>query len=154
MKHFTLGDFNEKTQKQLLASIGKQGDPGPVKKRHKYNAKPTVYNGRTYSTKGEAHRAKQLDLLIETRVITAWIPQPIFFLPDPTSTSRADFLVGRNDEVWVEDVKGVETDKFLADKKRWLVHGRLPLRILKRKGDMFEITETIQPREVDGERDN
>ena len=45
----------------------------------------------------------------------------------------------------------METDKFKADKKRWLVHGRLPLRILKRKGDMFEITETVLPREIDDE---
>jgi len=140
MKHFSLGDFDEKTQKKLLASVGKQDNPGPVKKRHKYNAKPTEYNGRTYGSKGEAHRAKQLDLLIETKVITAWIPQPIFFLPDPTSTYRADFLVVRDSEVWVEDVK-----------KRWLVHGRLPLRILKRKGDMFEITETVLPREIEDE---
>lgn len=147
MRHYTLGDFDEKTQKKLLASIGKQDNPGPVQKRHKYNAKPTEYNGRTYSSRGEAHRAKQLDLLIETKVITAWIPQPIFFLPDPTSTYRADFLVVRDSEVWVEDVKGMETSKFRSDKKKWARHGRLPLRILKRKNDMFEITETIEPRE-------
>jgi len=40
VRHYTLGDFDEKTQKKLLASIGKQDNPGPVQKRHKYNAKP------------------------------------------------------------------------------------------------------------------
>ena len=145
----SLSSFDEKTQKQLLATMGEQDQP--VKKKHKYNAKPTEHNGRTYGSKGEAHRAMQLDFLLAEGVITAWIPQPIFFLPDPTSTYRADFLVIREDQVWVEDVKGMETSKFKADKKRWKVHGRLPLRILKRRGDMFEITETILPREMDDE---
>ena len=47
---------------------------------HKYNAKPTVYNGVRYASKAEAARAMELDALAKSGKIDFWIGQPIFRL--------------------------------------------------------------------------
>jgi len=107
-----------------------------------------------------------LDLLVKAQVeedggvYHHWVPQPVYFLPDVTSTYRPDFLVfiklptgDDHFKVWCEDVKGAETDKFKADKRRWRRHGKLPLRVLKKRQEGFEIVETIEPGGNHGQSD-
>ena len=47
--------------------------------------------------------------------------------------------------VWVEDVKGMETQAFKKHKRLWKRYGRLPLVIVKAKGKRLVAVETIDP---------
>lgn len=112
--------------------------------RSKYRAKPTVYNGVRYASKAESVRAAELDLQIIAGLIAWWIGQPLFRLGVPENTYRPDFLVIGGDthdrEVWVEDVKGVETAAFRRNKKLWKSYGPCALRIIRR-GVLVETIE-------------
>lgn len=120
---------------------------------HKYRAKPTEYNGVNYSSKAEAHRAQELDLMLAAGTIIEWVRQPVFRLGVPENKYVADFLVIREHtkdwpsgmEVWVEDVKGQELPAFKKNKRLWAKYGRLPLVILKAKGKRLVATERIEP---------
>jgi len=113
---------------------------------NKYNVAPKEqrkFMGRIWASKAEMQRAQELQLMKEQGLILEYLIQPKFFLPDETSTYTADFLVIALDpylEIWVEDVKGRETQKFKSDKKRWEKHGKLPLHILKKKGNRWQTT--------------
>lgn len=102
----------------------------------------TKYNGRTYASKAEAARAEELDLHVETGVILGWVRQVTFQL-GPDHTWRADFLVFETTlhetPVTVEDVKGRETERFAKVRKLWAKYGPCPLRVLKRKGDKWDV---------------
>ena len=102
---------------------------------------------RTYASKAEMERAQQLYDLLAADVIVEIIEQPRLCLGDPEGVYIPDFLIiGRNGDCHFEDVKGVETPKFKTDVKRWERHGRLPLRIVKKKRNgRFEIDRVIYP---------
>ena len=97
---------------------------------HKYNAKPTVYNGVRYASKAEANRAAELDALVAANEFRFWVGQPKFYLGCPENTYRPDFLVVR--VAWAEDVKGTETREFKKNKKLWAAYGPCDLRIITR----------------------
>jgi len=126
-------------------------------RRNKFNVAPVdqrKWMGRTWASKAEKERAMELQLLKEAGEILEYTCQPKFYLPDETSVYVADFQVVAEIiddycfrigfDVWIEDVKGRETPKFRADKKRWKKHGKLPLHILKRSGRRWK-TEIINP---------
>ena len=118
-------------------------------KLHKYRIAPKAertIGGITYASKAESLRAAQLKLLVDS---CGWIvtPQPRFTLGCPENVYIADFLVSDNEgqwfhdcdpavnvTTWVEDVKGIETQKFRHDVKLWRKYGPCPLVILKHKG--------------------
>lgn len=113
---------------------------------HKYRAQATTYNGIRYASKAEAQRAVDLDLLVEAGVVSWWHGQPgTFHLGCPENVYRPDFLVVepahetvrdthvRAFDIHYEDVKGVETRKFMHDMKLWEAYGPCSLVILKRK---------------------
>ena len=105
------------------------GLPVSFKKPHKYLAKRTVYNGVSYASKAEAARAAKLDWM--SGEIRFWLGQPKFRLGCPENIYVPDFLVCmRNGDVYVEDVKGVETAKFRRDKKLWAKYGPCDLWII------------------------
>ena len=120
------------------------------KPRSKYGATKTMYNGVIYASKAEALRAEELDMMLEGGAIEWWIGQPKFRLGCPENVYVADFLVasrvslfdGEDDgvEVWVEDVKGMQTPKFKKDLKLWVRYGPMPLHILKRSGKTFTVS--------------
>jgi hypothetical protein len=112
----------------------------------KYGAKKTSFKGRNYDSQAEANRASELDLMVSSKQIFFWIPQPMFLLVEGF-TYRPDFLVVGYDHknlqiTWVEDVKGAETQRFRDAKRLWQVHGKIPLHVLKRKGKRWN-TEVV-----------
>ena len=108
---------------------------GKAKKRNKYGAIKTTFHGVTYDSKAEAARAKQLSLMKAAGRIRWWHPKPgTFRLGCPENRYRPDFMVcSMEDQVWCEDVKGIETPKFQRDVKLWEVYGDMPLRIISAK---------------------
>lgn len=86
--------------------------------KHKYNAKPTEYNGIRYDSKREAAYAKSLDTLKEAGEVIQWLRQIPFYLPGGVRYV-CDFLVfytdGRAEFI---DVKGMETPQFKQKKKQ------------------------------------
>ena len=99
---------------------------------NKYRNTPTVADGITFSSKAEARRYGELKLLQRAGEITGFGIQPSFVLP---SIGRyiPDFIVcGKDGNVWVEDVKGVETQVFKLKKRAWAAnYPWMELRVLK-----------------------
>lgn len=120
-----------------MAELGPVGVKGgcPVNWRRggsKYGAVRTEYNGRSYASKAEATRAQVLDYLKAAGEIREWTPQPRFQLGVPENVYVADFLVtGADGSVWVEDVKGHETEKFRRDRRLWRAYGPHPLHVIR-----------------------
>lgn len=104
-----------------------------TRRRNKFRAKPTEYNGVRYDSKAEAARAQELDLLEQAGEVDWWTGQVPFRLGTAENVYRVDFMVCEGGEVHVEDVKGMETAKFKRDRKLWREYGPVPLHVLKRK---------------------
>jgi len=117
------------------------------KRRNKYSVADSVermHNGVLYDSKAEATRAADLDLLKAAGELVEWVGQPRFRLGCAENVYVADFLVIPADGMaWVEDTKGVETQKFQRDKKLWRSYGRLELRIIK-GGSVVEIIDPME----------
>ena len=119
-----------------------------------------TYNGVLYASKAESIRAQELDLLIRSGDVVFWIGQPLFRLGCAENTYRLDFLVvpfvnfddvfGDSNAVWVEDVKGFETQSFKRHKRLWKAYGPCELRVLKRKGSGWT-TEIVEPANKENE---
>lgn len=84
------------TEEQLRALDQRlsQASPTPLYKTPKYRNKPTVYNGRRYSSKLEADYARQLDLEWQAGTVL-WYTTQVPFVLEGGVTYRADFLVVR-----------------------------------------------------------
>lgn len=122
----------------------------PPFRRNKYRVAPAEqrrYKGRTYASKAERDYAALLDLELASGNYREWVPQPIVTLVEGYDV-RPDFLI-IDDEggAFYVDVKGMETTAFKKTKRMWSTHGRLPLRVVKRKGARFVVTEIIAPGE-------
>ena len=88
-----------------------------LRKRNKFNAKKTIFNGRKYDSKGEAGLAQDIDLLRRSGEVIKVEPQQTFNLYGQNGsrvcTHRPDFLLTFKDghrEVW--EYKGFHTDTF------------------------------------------
>jgi hypothetical protein len=95
-----------------------QGGPGPVirprlRRGNKFNARKTVYNGRTYDSRREAQYAAELDLLLKAGKIRSWEPQfpvPLFVNQTLVGKIVIDFRVEAADGTYEwHEVKGAET---------------------------------------------
>lgn len=119
---------------------------------NKYRVAPAVertYNGVTYASKAQAIRAAELDILIKIGDIISWESEPAFELGCPENKYKADFGVVNSDgSKHAEEVKGFETREFKKDKRLWKKYGKLPLKILKRRGNRWQtawlIPETLE----------
>lgn len=101
-------DHGPKMQKQ---------PPEPAKRRGKYNAKPTAFNGKRYASRHEAERAAQIRLLWQGHQIAAFAEQVEFLLPGGIRY-RADFILLHHDGTFtVEDAKGYKTKEYTMKKK-------------------------------------
>lgn len=89
--------------------------------RSKFGNKKTLYNGRLYSSKKEASRAYELDLLQAGGIIRKWEAQiPFAFQLNGVKICKyiCDFRVFYKDgRVEIEDVKGFRTDIYRLKKK-------------------------------------
>ena len=103
-----------------------------VAKPSKYRNVRTEYNGKMYDSKREAAFAAELDLRQTAGEITGYLEQVPFRLPGGI-VYRADFLiVGKNGELRLVDIKGVETDVFkLKAKLMQVSYPWLPLEVVK-----------------------
>lgn len=103
------------------------------RKRHKYRAVKTVVDGITFDSKAEAARYCQLKLDKQFKRIKGFTRQPSFILPGG-HRYIPDFLVCDNTgKMWVEDVKGFETQAFKIKRDLWKeTFPWLPLKIIKR----------------------
>lgn len=121
---------------------------GKVKK-HKYFAKRTVYNGVLYDSKAEAIRAQELTLLAHCGDICGWDRQILVQLWRREEDSyRVDFRVfGVGSDVWYEEVKGKETDRWKYVRKLWERNGPRKLIVLTRKGNGWK-REVIVPEKM------
>lgn len=103
----------------------------PVTKS-KYKNVRTKIRGITYDSKMEAVRAEQLLDMLDRGLIYHILVHPRYMLGLPENVYEADFCVFGLDEIWVEDVKGAETQKFRKDVALWREYGPpLPLRVIK-----------------------
>lgn len=76
--------------------------------KHKFGAKPTVYNETRYDSKLEARYAQRLDALKESGQLLFYLPQVGFPLPG-NSKYRVDFQEFWPEHVVFTDCKGYDT---------------------------------------------
>ena len=98
----------------------------------KYRNIKTEVDGITFDSKAEADRYCELKMLQAAGKIDGFGIQPSFVLADGVRY-RPDFIVcDRNGRVWVEDVKGVETQAFRIKRKLWeQCYPWMELRVIK-----------------------
>lgn len=114
-------------------------------KHNKYNVSDPskrTYKGRTYDSKAEMLYAVRLDLLIKAGEVLDYVDQPKVHISGDL-WYRPDFFVVEPEQAYYVDVKGVMTDGFRKIMAAWPARPGFPLRIVKRKGDGFIVTETI-----------
>ena len=98
---------------------------------HKYNAVPTELDGIKFDSKAEARRYGELELMKIAGEIDWFQRQPSFLLPG-NIRYRPDFIVGKDNQIWLEDVKGMETQVFKIKKKQMAeCYPSLELRVIK-----------------------
>lgn len=103
--------MNRMTAKEYQALIQ---TPRPSK----YKNVKTQVDGILFDSKREAERYIALQLLQQSGEIDGFATQPSFLLPGKIRY-RPDFIVSAKGRVWVEDVKGLETEAFRLKKRLW-----------------------------------
>jgi len=91
-----------------------------MKRKHKYNAKPTIVDGIRFASKKEANRYQELKILLKAKVIQDLVLQPRFpcHVKDKLiCTYVADFKYIENGQMIIEDVKGMKTPIYRLKKK-------------------------------------
>ena len=111
-------EFDEKWVTDYCKRTGQQNPLGnqPASvihpKRSKYGNKPTTVDGRTFDSKREADRYRELMTLLRAGEILGVFCQHPFRLPGGV-VYRADFVVLNRDGTFtVEDAKGVRTKEY------------------------------------------
>jgi hypothetical protein len=99
------------------------------KLKHKFGAQRTIYDGIKFSSKKEAKRYNDLQILQKLGEILFFLRQVAFPLEGDTKYI-CDYLVfWSNGEVTVEDVKGMKTDMYIMKKK--MVEAKYPFKIIE-----------------------
>lgn len=101
-------------------------------RKPKYNNVKTVLDGMTFDSKAEARRYAELKLMQRSGELMTVGCQPSFVVA-PGIRYVADFIVvDRDGHVWVEDVKGVETQAFKLKAKLFRsAYPGIELRVVK-----------------------
>lgn len=120
--------------------------------KSKYRATPTVYDFVRYASKAEAEYAEWLDCMVDAGLIRRWHRQPRIHLPDDLNVYVPDGIVTMLDGMrYAFDVKGMETAKFRADKRKWRRYGPMPLHVVKKAGKTFKLAEIVEADQAAGE---
>ncbi len=125
------------TEEEYAALTGKT----PPKKKNKYNAKRTEYQGVTYDSKAEAKMARDLDYLKRSGEIEKVERQvPVQLGPD--FKTRIDFKVYEPGKPpYGVEVKGYRKQKRWPETRRlWKKYGPFPLQVFT-KGRLIETLE-------------
>ena len=103
MEHWTLDQYREHLNKKS--------------EKRKYRNQKTEYEGHIFDSQAEANRYAELKIMERSGIIKGFSIQPSFII-DKGIRYRPDFIVcGADGTVWVEDVKGVETQAFKIKEK-------------------------------------
>ena len=121
----------------LNADLVTQAQPKPA--GNKYHAQKEEVDGHMFDSKKEAKRYRKLIQLEQAGQISDLELQPVFELQPAfvdaageshlAITYRADFQYTENDQVIIEDTKGMETAVFKLKKKLFLYRYQVELRI-------------------------
>lgn len=84
---------------------------------NKYNNIKTTFDGFTFDSKAERRRYEELKLLKRAGEIKYFNLQPSFKFECGTRYLPDFIICDKNNKIWVEDVKGVETAVFKVKKK-------------------------------------
>lgn len=116
-------------------------------RRGKYGNRKTAYKGSTYDSGAEAFRAAGLDLLVKAGKIDGWFRGERDLIADGGVGKRVwyrpDFMVWKDKDHWVEDVKAqdrktgkaIVTQGFRLKAILWGIHyPDLPLRVVNKHG--------------------
>ena len=103
-----------------------------TKRTNKYGAQKTVARGVTFDSKAEARRNEELHLMKMAGEVKWFQRQPSFLLTGGVRY-RPDFIVcGKDGEIWLEDVKGHQTEAFVIKSKIFAeLYPTLELRVVK-----------------------
>lgn len=101
-------------------------------KKPKYNNVKTAVDGVLFDSKAEARRYRELQAAQRAGEVRWFSRQPSFLLPG-NIRYRPDFIVcGKDGRLWLEDVKGVETQAFRLKRRLWdATFPGLPLKVVK-----------------------
>jgi hypothetical protein len=84
----------------------------------KYGSKKTICDNITFSSKAEAKRYQQLKLLKASGEVKYFLRQTPFHLPGGVKYLCDFFVVWKNGDISVEDVKGFKTQIYIMKKKQ------------------------------------
>lgn len=84
---------------------------------NKYNNKKIEIDGFTFDSKAEGRRYNELKILQRAGEIKYFNLQPSFKFECGTRYLPDFIICDKNNKIWVEDVKGVETAVFKVKKK-------------------------------------
>jgi hypothetical protein len=100
----------------------------------KYHNVKTVLDGMTFDSKAEARRYAELALLKKAGELTTVGCQPSFVVAQGIRYIPDFICVDKAGKVWVEDVKGMETQAFKLKKKLFeAAYPGIELRIIGRR---------------------
>lgn len=112
----------------------------------KYNAKPTVVDGRRFASQAEADYSVILNLLVSAGEASDLQYQPriqltkyVAYIPD------FSYILKEDGKRWFLDVKGYETPEFNIKKRLWKQFGPGPLLIVQKCAAGFKTKEVVRP---------
>lgn len=118
--------------------------------KHKFKAKQTIVDGKTFPSRLEARVYETLKIREFAGEIKDVVLQPTVFLSDAKISYKPDFAATytkTNLGFYVEG-KGVATDRWRLIKKLWRAYGPSPLEVYKANGKNIYLDETIMPGET------
>lgn len=124
-------------------SLKKFGNKFTKKKKNKYGAEKTIFEGRKYDSKMEAEFSALLNLKEKSGEIRDIEYQPKIYLTEARILYKPDFSFYRGEKKIYVDVKGAETAVFKLKKRLWASYIDAPLEIVKKKSSRFIITEIV-----------
>ena len=115
------------------------------KKGHKYKAVATIVNGIKFPSKLEAEYYQLLLHQEKLKIIEIIELQPKVYMTEARILMKPDFLVKHLDtgEIIYHETKGQELPTYKIKKRLWKHYGNGKLRIIKRKGRNFCISDEV-----------
>lgn len=114
------------------------------KKKNKFGAKKTIFNGVKYDSKAEAEYAALLGLHEKMGIVSEIETQPKVYLSNAKILYKPDFCFLRNGQKIYVDVKGHRTAVFNIKKRLWAAYTNDTLEIVKKQGGKFIVVEVVQ----------
>lgn len=114
-------------------------------KRHKYNAKRTVYEGKSFPSRLEASVYALLRLQERAGEISELECQPTVYLTKAKISYKPDFMFIKDGETCYGEAKGKECDRFRLIKRLWAFYGPGPMYLYKGRAERPHLDKVIIP---------